>query len=182
MVHANENWSLRSKEHNVKLNNANDLRQRHRWVGRMEAEREMFSPWTYCPRKADSFWGHIDTTVGKTLTEKVWGSQCKMLGWNISGKTLRHRKKFTEESKTNTVWPHLHVECEKQTKEQMEQNRKTDSDTENKLVAARGEVGTGRMKRYKLSSIKGVSHRDVTYCMGNIVNNIQWLCLVTDGY
>ena len=32
------------KIHNVKLNNANDLRQRHRWVGRMEAEREMFSP------------------------------------------------------------------------------------------------------------------------------------------
>ena len=58
------------------------------------------------------------------------------------------------------------------------QNRNRLTDTENKLVVARGEEGRGwtnqvkGVKRYTLAVIKQKSHRDVMYSMVNIVNNI----------
>ena len=55
----------------------------------------------------------------------------------------------------------------------------TDSDTEDKLVVARGEVGgrTGEgMKRFSLPTIKQIRHGKVTCSMRNIVSNtvISW--------
>ena len=50
----------------------------------------------------------------------------------------------------------------------------TDSDTENKLVVARGEAG-GRMgegmKRFSLLTIKQIRHGKVTYSIRNTVSN-----------
>ena len=52
-------------------------------------------------------------------------------------------------------------------KNKTQSHDKTDSDTENKLVAARGEVGGDRSKigwRGTLSFVKQISHGDVTDC------------------
>lgn len=137
-----------------------------------ERRQSFFSPWTYCPPKLP-FVQFILRSRPTGWLLRLWWKQFKAASvkcWDEASvvKPYLRQIEVTEQRKINNIWFHMW-----NLKNKTKSRDKTDSDTENKLMAARGEVGGDRSKigwRGTLLFVKQISHRDVTPC-GSIVSS-----------
>ena len=138
-----------------------------------EGRQSFFSPWTYCPQKMPfvlfifkaTLTGWLLRLWWKSLRQPVWNA-----GWSISGEIIfeTNRGHWTEKDKYYMI---SYVESKKQNKKPWQNRFRYREQTSDCQRGSGWGQEQNRMKRYTLSFVKQISHRDVTYSVGNIVNN-----------